>query len=124
MHVAVWPFAAVAVQVTGVVPTEKVEPEAGEQATVTPGQLSLAVAMKVATAPQVPGALLSVWLAGQVIVGGCVSVTVTVNEQLPAVIIPRLGAVQFTVVVPTGKNVPDAGVQVIVPQSESPVGDI
>jgi hypothetical protein len=42
-----------------------------------------------------------------VIVGAWVSETVTVNEQLP------LGlAVQPTVVVPTGKNDPDAGLQV------------
>ena len=42
---------------------------------------------------------------------------VTVNEHVgPAVL------VQFTVVVPTGKNEPDAGVQVIVPQSPVGVG--
>ncbi len=54
-------------------------------------------------------------LAGQVIVGGWVSFTVTVNVQLgPAV------AVQVTVVVPTGKNEPEAGLQVIVPQLGPP----
>jgi len=40
---AVWPLVSVAVQVTLVVPLAKVEPDAGLQATVTPGQLSLAV---------------------------------------------------------------------------------
>lgn len=51
-------------------------------------------------------------LAGQVMLGACVSLTVTLNEQLGAV--PE---VQVTVVVPTGKNELDAGEQVIVPQS-------
>jgi hypothetical protein len=47
---------------------------------------------------------------GQVIVGFCVSLTWTVNEQLgPA------ESVHVTVVVPTGKKDPLAGEQVIVP---------
>jgi hypothetical protein len=46
-----------------------------------------------------------------VITGGCVSLTVTVNEQLgPAV------ELQLTVVVPFGKNEPEGGEQVTVPQ--------
>ena len=56
-------------------------------------------------------------LAGHVIVGGVVSVTVTVNEQLgPAVL------VQVTVVVPTGKQLPEEGLQVTVPQAPPVVG--
>jgi hypothetical protein len=56
-------------------------------------------------------------LAGQVIVGGCVSLTVTVNVQLgPAVV------VQVTVVVPTGKNDPEAGEQDTFPQVPVVVG--
>ena len=48
--------------------------------------------------------------AGHEIAGGCVSLTLTVNEQLgPAVV------VHVTVVVPLGKNEPEAGVQVTVP---------
>ena len=43
LHVAVFPDASVAVQLTVVVPIGKVEPDAGEQTTVTPGQLSVAV---------------------------------------------------------------------------------
>jgi len=42
-------------------------------------------------------------LAGQVITGGWVSLTVTVKVQL------AIGIVQVTVVVPFGKNEPDAG---------------
>jgi hypothetical protein len=43
VQVAVFAEASVAVQVTVVVPTGKVEPLAGTHAAVTPGQLSLAV---------------------------------------------------------------------------------
>lgn len=39
-HVAVFPTASVAVQVTGVVPIGKKEPDGGEQEVVTPGRLS------------------------------------------------------------------------------------
>jgi hypothetical protein len=55
--------------------------------------------------------------AGQVICGGCVSFTVTVNEHVgPAVL------VQATVVVPFAKKDPDAGEQVIVPHKPVVVG--
>ena len=43
LHVAVLPEVSVAVQLTVVTPTGKTEPEAGTQATVTPGTLSVAV---------------------------------------------------------------------------------
>lgn len=49
LHVAVLPEASVAVQVTVVTPVGKQEPDAGLQTTVTPGQLSVAVAVKFAT---------------------------------------------------------------------------
>ena len=50
-------------------------------------------------------------LAGQVMVGGCVSLTVTVNVQVePA----NPLTVQVTVVLPFAKNDPDAGVHVAV----------
>ena len=118
VQVAVLPDASVAVQVTVVMPTGKHDPEGGLHKTVTPGQLSLAVVVKVATTHgSLIVAVLAVTLAGQVIVGGCVSLTLTVKVQLgPAV------AVQVTVVVPTGKNEPDAGVQVTVPQVPVVVG--
>ena len=54
---------------------------------------------------------ITVKLAGQVIVGGCVSFTVTVNAQValfPAVSMTE----QVTVVVPTGNEEPDGGLQV------------
>jgi hypothetical protein len=56
-------------------------------------------------------------LAGQVITGGVLSETVTLNEQLgPAVV------VQVTVVMPTGKTDPEAGLHVTVPQPWVVVG--
>ena len=118
VQVAVLPDASVAVQVTVVVPTGKQDPDGGLQRTVTPGQLSLAVVVKVtATHGSLTVAVLAVMLAGQVIVGGWVSLTLTVKAQLgPAVV------VQVTVVVPTGKNEPDAGEQVTVPQVPVVVG--
>jgi hypothetical protein len=56
-------------------------------------------------------------LAGQVTVGGCVSFTLTVNVQ----VVPT-AAVTVTVVVPTGKNDPEAGLEVTVPQLPENVG--
>ena len=53
------------------------------------------------------------------IVGGCVSLTVTVKVHVEP---PAPAAVHVTVVVPTGKNEPDGGVQVIVPQVPVDVG--
>jgi hypothetical protein len=52
-------------------------------------------------------------LAGQAMVGGCVSLTVTVNEHVPVPPEPSV-AVQVTVVAPTGKTEPEAGVQMMV----------
>jgi hypothetical protein len=114
----VLPAASVAVQATVVVPTGKNEPDAGEQLVVTPGQLSAAVGAKVTTAPHWSGSLHCVMGAGQVIVGASVSCTVTVNEQLGPEVVP-----QVTVVVPTGKEPPEAGVQVTVPQLPAVVGE-
>ncbi len=110
---AVLPDASVAVEFTVVVPTGKTLPDAGTETTVTPGQLSEGVTVKFTSwaAPH------NVILEGQVIVGAWVSLTVTVNVQLgPAV------EVAVTVVVPTGKNEPDAGDETTVPQSPVVVG--
>jgi hypothetical protein len=108
------PAASVAVQVTVVVPSGKLEPEFAEQLMLGfASTLSVAVTVKetVAAPPPVHSAVI---FAGQVITGGVVSPTVTVNwhgvDRLPE---PSL-AVQLTVVVPELKLDPDAGVQVIV----------
>jgi len=83
VQLAVLPAASVAVAVTVVVPTGKVLPDAGTVVTVTPGQLSLADgSANVTTAPQVPGVLLTEIFAGQVMLGGCTSFTVTVKLQV------------------------------------------
>ncbi len=113
-QVAVLPEASVAVQVTVVVPIGMAEPDGGTQATVTPGQLSVAVGggkvTTVAVGAGQAGAATAMMFVGQVIVGGCVSLTVTVKVQVgPA------DDVQVTVVVPTGKKEPEAGEQVMVP---------
>ena len=51
--------------------------------------------------------------AGHVIVGGCVSFTVTVKEHdMPPSSRGMAPSVHVTVVVPTGKNEPAGGVQV------------
>ena len=49
-------------------------------------------------------------LAGQVIVGGWLSTTVTVKEQVETLFAMSL-AEQFTVVVPMGNVAPEGGVQ-------------
>src|SRR5262249_48359976 len=87
LHAAVLPEASVAVQVTVLTPSGKHDPDGGLQAVVTPGQLSEAVGGgKVATTQfadvQVVCGETAVTAAGQVIVGGCVSWTVTVNVQV------------------------------------------
>src|SRR5262245_24751376 len=108
VHVAVLPCASVAVLVTVVVPTAKLVALAGTLDTVTPGQLSVAVTAKVTLLAHAPGAALTVTLAGQVIDGACVSLTVTVKVQLD--VLPRASvAVLDTVVVPTPKKVPLVG---------------
>jgi hypothetical protein len=122
-QVAVLPDASVAVQVTVVVPTGNGVPDGGTHATVTPGQLSVATGGgNVPTAEvaigQVAGAT-AVCGPGQVIVGACVSTTVIVNVQ---VLTGGPVAVQVTVVVPTGKVLPEGGTHVTVPQDPLVVG--
>ena len=110
-QVAVLPEASVAVTFTVVMPTGKNEPDAGLDTIVTPGQLSVAVGVKVTNAPHRLGSLPLTIFAGQVTTGACVSFTLTVNVQVA----PEAD-VDVTVVVPTGKNEPDAGDEVIAPQ--------
>lgn len=71
LQVAVLPAASVAVQVTVVVPTGKHDPEGGLQTTPTPGQLSLAVVVKLTTTQgTVTVGVTPTMFAGQVITGG------------------------------------------------------
>ena len=109
-QVDVFPLASVAVQVTVVMPIGNVDPLAGKHEAVTPGHLSAAVrGGYVTTTPVAPGvAAAAVMFAGQVIVGACVSTTVTVNIHelwLPEASV----AVAVTVVVPFGNALPEGG---------------
>src|SRR5215510_6330263 len=98
--------ASVAVQVTIVVPVGKVDPEGGLQATVTPGQLSVAAGVgKVTTLPVANGqdaVAVAGTFAGHPLgnTGAWPSTTVTVKLQEASEPIP-FDAVQLTVVVPT-----------------------
>ena len=112
-QVLILPEASVAVTVTVVNPTGKKLPDAGELVMVTPGQLSVAVGVKLTTAPHWPAVLFTVIFAGQVTVGNSVSFTLMVNVHV-AVLPDASVTVHVTVVVPTGKNDPDAGVEVTV----------
>jgi hypothetical protein len=115
MQLAVKFTASVAVQDTVVVPLGKLEPDGGVQTKLSPGQLSVTVGAKVTTVAHWPGAVDIVMLAGQVIVGGCVSLMVTVKVQGVAALPLASLTLQVTVVVPFGKAVPAAGVQTGVP---------
>ena len=90
LQLAVLPEASVALQVTVLVPTGKPEPETTNspfwflQTVVTPGQLSLALTVKLTGALVAMGhaaAAATLMSPGQIILGACVSWTVTVNEQ-------------------------------------------
>src|SRR5262245_55458461 len=97
-----------AVQVTVVVPFGNVEPEGGLQTAVpAPEQLPLTTGAEYVTiAEHCPGAAGTLIFAGHVIVGVCVSLTVTVNEQLAELLTASL-TVQVTVVAPFGNVEPE-----------------
>jgi hypothetical protein len=115
-HDAVFPDVSIAVHVTVVVPTAKLDPEAGLQFTVCPGQLSLLLgAVYVTVAEPDPAGFSSVVIFdGQApIVGSCVSLTVTVKLHLESGDTP-LAAVHVTIVGPFGKAEPEGGMHVTV----------
>jgi hypothetical protein len=72
-------------------------------------ELPFGLGTKATTSPEFAAAPV---LAGQLIVGAGLSITVTVKLQKPL----PVEDVAVTVVVPIGKNEPDAGVLVTVPQ--------
>src|SRR5688572_5450170 len=80
-QLCVFVVASVAVHVTVVIPIEKREPLAGTQTTITPGQLSVAVALNVATASHCPAVVNNSKACGQVITGRSRSTTVTVKAH-------------------------------------------
>ena len=106
---AVLPEVSVAVQFTVVGPSAKTEPEGGVQATVAPGQLSDTAGAKATLVLQVMVTLVTMF-AGQTMLGGWLSLTVTVKVHVA--ILPEASvALQVTVVVPFAKAEPEAGVQ-------------
>src|SRR5438876_251645 len=120
-HELVLPVASVAVQFTVVAPAAKVEPDAGTQLELTPGQLSVTVGANVTVATQLPGEAV-VMLAGQVMLGGWTSLTVTVKVQ--ALVLPLVSvAVQVTVVIPFGKAKPLVGRQATVAPGQLSVAE-
>jgi hypothetical protein len=112
---AVCPAASMAVHMTGLEPTGKVEPEGGVQPDETTAQLSKATGGSHTTLAleHWPGSVTCTMRDGQVIFGFSSSVMVTVKVQ--ALVFPLASvAVQVTVVVPTAKVEPIAGVQLVV----------
>src|SRR6266516_3111726 len=106
LHVLVLPAESVAVLETVVTPTGKAKPLAGLLSTLADPQLSVAVTLNTTLLVQALGAASKVMFAGQLIVGGSASTTVTVKVQ---VLVPqRFEAVAVTVVAPTG-NWPPGG---------------
>jgi hypothetical protein len=120
------PLASVAVQDTNVTPLLKREPELtgpvvapdATQANVCPGQLSAVVTVNDTGASHRPGSVTVIMGAGQAMVGGCVSTTLTVKvheEDLPQ----AFTAVQVTGVAgPVVNVVPDGGTQLTVTAPE------
>jgi hypothetical protein len=90
-HVLVFPLESFARQVTGVTPTEKVEPFAGVQVTGTgPSQVSIPIGVvQVTDTP--PPAVACVMFAGHpVSTGGDVSLTVRVAIELVVLTLPLI----------------------------------
>jgi hypothetical protein len=107
-------------QLTAVVPFGKNEPEGGLQ--VTAPQAGGEGTLYVTTAPHWFGSFPAVMFAGQV---SPHEFTVTVNEHIASGLSGLSSdAVQVTVVVPSGKQNPDGGVQttIAVPQLSDAVG--
>src|SRR5438270_241946 len=106
-------------QLTVVVPFGNVEPDGGVQVgEPTPGQLSdTPGAAYVTTAVQTFESVVFTRLAGQVICGACMSLTVTVNEQCAELPLASCTE-QVTVVTPFWNIKPDAGAQLTLPTPE------
>ena len=90
LHVDELPAASVAVACTVVVPTGKLEPDAWSVPTDGAEQLSLAPTVKVTGAAQVPAIALTAILAGQLITGGVLSITVIVCDALALLLEPSV----------------------------------
>jgi hypothetical protein len=109
VFVVALPARSVAVQLTVVVPSANVEPEAFEHTgAIAPSTASLADVVNVATPPAAELAVIA-RLLGTVSTGGVVSATVTAKLAV-LVLFAASCAVHATAVVPTANKLPDAGV--------------
>src|SRR2546422_519262 len=89
----------------------KAKPLGGTLVLLVTLQLSVSIRVKVTLLAHPPGPAFTVIFPGQLIGGGCVSFTVTVNVQVLG--FPLLSrAVLVTVVTPTGKAKPPGGLLV------------
>jgi hypothetical protein len=120
-QLAEFPAASVAVQVIVFAPSGRVDPLGGLQLTHA-AQLSVAVGgVYVTTSLPLVSVSYTMKLAGQEpMTGAWLSTTVTLNEQLSLWLQPS-EAVQFTVVVPTEKLLPEAGLQFTVTVGQPPL---
>src|ERR1044071_1495296 len=119
LHDAGLPAGSAAVAVTVVVPIGNTLPDTGELVGVAIAQLSDAVGAKPTGAPS--GATASTTIgAGQRIVGGSTSFTVTSKLQAGDRPVVGLSANELTVVVPTGNALPEAGVDCAVTSGHMP----
>jgi hypothetical protein len=110
LQLSLFPLASVATLLTVVTPFGKVEPDAGVEVKVTPGQLSVAPTVKVTTAEHFKGSVSIVMFAGHVMCGFSLSITVTAKKQLSA--LPEASVTtDFTVVIPFGNAEPEEGVE-------------
>ena len=105
------PLLSRAVLVTVVVPTGNAKPLGGLLVRLVIAQLSLAVTVNVTLLRHAPVAAFTVIAPGQLMAGGCVSITVTVNVHV--LLLPLLSrAVLVTVVTPMGNARPLGGLLV------------
>jgi len=112
LQLLVLPDESHTVQVTFVVPLGKLKPLAGAQTVLVTAQLSPVTGLNVTFDVHWPSAAGTVMSAGQRIVGGSESLTVTVKLQL--FVLPDVSAtVQTTFVVPVAKLEPLAGTQLV-----------
>jgi hypothetical protein len=111
-HVLVFPFTSVATLFTVVIPVLNVLPDEGLETTEAIPQLSVPLTLNVTTALQFPASVFWLMLFEHVITGVSLSVTVTVKLQ--ELVLPlKSVATLLTVVAPTVKVLPDAGVDTI-----------
>src|SRR5262249_55067601 len=108
VHWLLLPLLSHAVFVTVVTPNGNEKPLGGTLTTLSTPQLSVAVTLNVTLLEHPPDAALTVMFDGQVMTGGSLSSTVTVNVQV--LLLPDASmAVLITMLVPTGNVAPLGG---------------